>query len=152
MERNQAKKRQNEKENEKIMKDYEYRSKLNRSRINTERRAGESEENYQLRIQAYQPSMDEVRREAYLWKYEDLKNSLKEIIKNPAIIEQILNGLSREEIVEFDKVSTFLKSEFVKYFGTKTDKLNAREIVMFFKDRISTLSSSDHSVAGGRYP
>jgi len=46
VERNQAKRRQNEKENEKIMKDYEYRSKLNRSRINTERRAGESEENY----------------------------------------------------------------------------------------------------------
>jgi hypothetical protein len=95
---------------------------------------GESIDEYQERIQEYQPQIDDIQRQAKLWKAERFKNKLKEIIRKPSLIEEIINSLTDEELVDFDKIFPKLKTEFVKVFGSEyLDKMDVNDVLFLFR-------------------
>ena len=105
----------------------------------TDRHPFESEDEYQQRLQANQLSRDEILQEAFQFKYDQFKKDLKEIIRNPAIIELVLNSLTKEELVEYHKMWPKLKADFISIYGVNSSRVSADDIIEAFSNTIQNL-------------
>jgi len=124
------------KENEQKIKTYnEELNALNSGQLNTSKAFNETDEEYAQRLQqmADVPFADRRTQEkAINREKEKLRENMKLIIRNNAVINQVVNALYSNEpflINEINKYFNGFKEYFIKKFGSFNEKIDFREIL-----------------------
>jgi len=124
------------KENEQKIKTYnEELNALNSGQLNTSKAFDETDEEYAQRLQrmADVPFADRRSQEkAINREKEKLRENMKLIIRNNAVINQVVNALYSNEpllIFEINKFFNGFKEYFIKKFGSDNEKIDFREIL-----------------------
>jgi hypothetical protein len=136
--RNQGKIAAVNEKNKGLIKNYqELLNTVNRGAFNTQQQSNETDDEYLQRLK--RNAEIEIPQESIadmtLLKMKEFREKLKEIIRNPVIIEQVSNGID-----EFGKVDNKLallkswnlfKNKFVNVYGINNTKITADDIISF---------------------
>ena len=124
------------KENEQKVKAYqEELNALNSGQLNTSKNFDETDEEYLERLQRMgdMPFADRNTQEkAYIRLKDKLRDNLKLIIRNNAVINQVVNSIyndDKDELNEINKYFPGFKEYFIKKFGENNEKIKYEEIV-----------------------
>ena len=111
---------------------------LNRGRYSVQQFEGESDDDYKTRMEQLgntellQQDADE---EKLLYQSKIFKNNLKEIIRQPDIIESVLKNVKEDYDIEglkyLNEVFPFIRTEFIKVFGKIRFKLVLKMLPCF---------------------
>jgi hypothetical protein len=110
---------------------------VNRGSFNTEQQPNETEEQYLLRLQqnAEIETPQENIEDMKLLTMKQFRTKLKEIIRNPVIIEQVANGIDTfgkvDNKLSLVKTWNLFKDKFVNVYGLNNTKITADDILTF---------------------
>jgi len=136
--RNQGKIAVVNEKNKGLIKNYsELLNTVNRGAFNTQQQSNETDEEYLQRLQrnAEIEAPQESIADMTLLKMKEFREKMREIIRNPSIIEQVINGID-----EFGKVDNKLallkswnlfKTKFINVYGVNNTKITADDILSF---------------------
>jgi len=136
--RNQGKISVVNEKNKGLIKNYsELLNTVNRGAFNTQQQANETDEEYLLRLKrnAEIEAPEESIADMTLIKMKEFREKMKEIIRNPSIIEQVANGI--DGFGEVDNKLSLLKSwnlfktKFINVYGVNNTKITADDIISF---------------------
>jgi Txe/YoeB family toxin of Txe-Axe toxin-antitoxin module len=110
---------------------------VNRGAFNTTQQSNETEEDYLLRLQrnAEIETPQENIEDMKLLTMKQFRTKLKEIIRNPVIIEQVANGIDTfgkvDNKLSLVKSWNLFKNKFVGIYGINNTKITADDIITF---------------------
>ena len=110
---------------------------VNRGAFNTEQQPNETEEDYLLRLQrnAEIETPQENIEDMKLLTMKQFRTKLKEIIRNPVIIEQVANGIDTfgkvDNKLSLVKSWNLFKNKIVGIYGINNTKITADDIITF---------------------
>jgi hypothetical protein len=146
-----------QKKNEAKVKAYqEELNALNSGQLNTSKNFDETDEEYLARLQRMgdMPFADRNTQEkAYIRLKDKLRDNLKLIIRNNAVINQVVNSIyndDKDELNEINKYFPGFKEYFIKKFGENNEKIKYEEIVN--EITLYLKKARDPDVLSGRIP
>jgi len=113
--------------------------------------AGESDEDYRLRLQEIGNEVlddAEIEREAGLLQNVKAKYNLKELLSDEGQIETIIKKLTQDELTEMNTLFTGIKKKYLEVYGFNNDNMNVNKIVEFIKQMIPSMNASLLAPAG----
>ncbi len=132
-------------ENMKYAKLYEEGMKqANPNRLNLQQQPNESSDDYIKRIQSIEDEKYDINihgDKSALSNLRKLKAKLKELIRDPSLIENILKSFETDEIYKINKYFEVIKSKILKIFGCNNKTLTDNDI----HDEISNILTAIES-------
>jgi len=144
---NQAEINESRKQNIMKMTNYfEELKLLNSGSFNTERNIGETDEDYFRRLEqnAQEESTDDLILKSTLENNSKFKKLMKELIRDDAKIEAVLNTVSDKVKFEIVKKETLFKEKFLKLYGENNKLISITNIIEFCEGFYKSLSGDNY--------